>query len=189
MFRLREEVLAEAQLGKTRALRVRRSTKILLPPMPEQVHAKRQSTQTPDASSQCRRAREEEVQRPEEDVRSCRLSVRAARKKASPEDDCRVVANCIGQERETCAKDLVAHKVIIELKISRHIAHESNMKNMFCTIEQTFRTLLAFIVLHLVTTINDKKLISLYISYYSEYTWLKINVAIIIVFRPVARTS
>lgn len=87
MFRLWEEVLAEAQLGKTRALRVRRSTKILLPPMPEQIHAKRQSTQTPNASSQCRCACKKEVQQPEEDVRSSRLSVRLARKKASPEDD------------------------------------------------------------------------------------------------------
>lgn len=49
--------------------------------------------------------------------------------------------------RKTCAKDdLVPHKVIIELKIlRRRIVHESNMQNVFC-IEQTFRTLLAFIV-------------------------------------------
>lgn len=107
MFRLWEEVLAEAQLGKTRALRVRRSTKILLPLMPEQVHAKRQSTQTPGASSQCRRAREKKkLQRPEEDVRSSRLSVRAACKKASPKDDCRVVANCIARNERLVPKTL-----------------------------------------------------------------------------------
>lgn len=111
MFRLREEVLAEAQLGKTRALRVRRSAKILLPPVPEQVHAERQSAQAPDASSQRCGARKEEIQQPEEDVRTDCLSVRAANKRASQED-----VEDKSRIEGTCAKKHIP-KTIVELKI------------------------------------------------------------------------
>ncbi|XP_020288349.1 zinc finger protein 236-like [Pseudomyrmex gracilis] len=59
---MREEILAQAQSRETRALRVRRSTKILLSSLSEQVHAERQSAPTSDASSQRRRPCEEEIQ-------------------------------------------------------------------------------------------------------------------------------
>lgn len=75
MFYVREEILAQAQSRETRALRVRRSTKILLSSLSEQVHAERQFAPTPDASSQRRRACEKEIQQLE-GLQSTRLPVR-----------------------------------------------------------------------------------------------------------------